>query len=63
VEPDGRKERLMMEETETDDRPLLHDPPCVECGHAAHPYLVCGNDCDCAPTLMPGQERVGNWGD
>ena len=41
-----------------DERPLLHDPPCIVCGHAAHPYLVCGDGCDCEPTLMPGQERV-----
>jgi hypothetical protein len=38
--------------------PLLHDPPCVSCGHSAHPYLVCGDGCDCQPTPMPGQSRV-----
>ena len=39
-------------------QPLLHDPACVSCGHAAHPYLVCGDGCDCQPTPMPGQTRV-----
>ena len=38
----------MAEESGSDDAgPLTHDPPCVRCGHAAHPYLVCGDGCDC----------------
>ena len=39
--------------------PLSHDAPCVRCGHAAHPYLACGDGCECQPTLMPGDERLG----
>jgi hypothetical protein len=38
-----------------DEGPLTHDLPCVRCGHGAHPYLVCGDGCDCEPTRMPGQ--------
>jgi hypothetical protein len=45
----------MPEQPEDDEGPLSHDLPCVRCGHAAHPYLVCGNECDCQPTRMPGQ--------
>lgn len=49
---------MFEEELSGDTRPLLHDPPCVRCGHAAHTYLECGGGCDCEPTLMPGAERV-----
>jgi hypothetical protein len=45
----------MPEEPDDDEAPLTHDLPCVRCGHAAHPYLVCGSGCDCQPTRMPGQ--------
>ena len=45
----------MPEEPVDDEGPLTHDLPCVRCGHAAHPYLMCGNGCDCEPTRMPGQ--------
>ena len=41
-----------------DEGPLSHEPPCVRCGHAAHPYLPCGDGCDCQATLMPGAERL-----
>jgi len=47
-----------MYDEQEDDGPLSHEPPCVRCGHAAHPFLPCGNECDCQPTLMPGQERL-----
>lgn len=33
---------------------LSHDLPCSGCGHAAHTYLPCGDDCDCTVTAMPG---------
>ena len=39
--------------------PLSHDSPCVRCGHAAHLFLPCGGGCDCEPTPMPGQDRLG----
>lgn len=45
-------------EHEEADRPLLHDPSCVSCGHAAHPHLACGGGCDCEPTPMPGARAV-----
>jgi hypothetical protein len=48
----------MPEEPEDDQGPLTHDLPCVRCGHAAHPYLLCGNGCDCQPTRMPGQRLL-----
>ena len=47
-----------LSEHEGTGRPLLADPPCVRCGHAAHPYLDCGDTCACEPTLMPGAEPV-----
>ena len=47
-----------MYDEQTDDGPLSHEPPCVRCGHAAHTFLPCGNECDCQPTLMPGEERL-----
>jgi hypothetical protein len=43
---------------EVENGPLSHEPPCVECGHAAHPFLPCGDGCECQPTLMPGDERL-----
>jgi hypothetical protein len=46
-----------MEHTE-EEVPLLHDPPCGVCGHAAHTYLACGDGCACEPTPMPGAEKV-----
>ena len=55
AEPGARREPE-MEDDEGDRRPLLADPPCVRCGHAAHPYLSCGGECECEPTLMPGAE-------
>ena len=48
----------MSEELEDDARPLTHDLPCVRCGHTAHPYLVCGEGCDCEPTRMPGERLL-----
>lgn len=45
-------------ENEGTGRPLLADPPCGSCGHAAHPYLDCGGSCECEPTPMPGAEPV-----
>jgi hypothetical protein len=48
----------MFDEPE-EDGPLSHEPRCVQCGHGAHPYLPCGDGCECQPTLMPGDERVG----
>ena len=48
-----------MKDEEDAATPLLADPPCVRCGHAAHPYLDCGTGCDCEPTLMPGAVPVG----
>jgi len=51
-----REEIRMLDKPEDDEAgPLSHDLPCVRCGHAAHPYLVCGNGCECQPTRMPGQ--------
>ena len=49
----------MLEEPEDDDGgPLSRDLPCVRCGHAAHPYLVCGDGCECHPTEMPGERLL-----
>ena len=48
----------MYDDAEDDQGPLPHDTPCVRCGHSAHPYLPCGDGCDCQPTLMPGEDRV-----
>lgn len=33
---------------------LSHDLPCLRCGHPAHTYLACSDDCGCRPALMPG---------
>lgn len=33
---------------------LSHDLPCPRCGHPAHIYLPCNDQCSCKPTLMPG---------
>ncbi len=38
----------------TTGRHLSHDLPCPGCGHAAHTYLPCGDDCDVPRTVMPG---------
>ena len=46
----------MFEEHHMSSGPLLADPPCVSCGHSAHPYLDCGGSCDCEPTPMPGAD-------
>lgn len=46
-----------MEETEQ-ELPLLHDPPCLACGHAVHVHLPCGDGCDCEPRPMPGAQPV-----
>jgi hypothetical protein len=43
------------QDADAEEGPLSHDLPCVRCGHPAHPYLVCGDGCDCQPTRMPGQ--------
>jgi hypothetical protein len=48
----------MLEDPDDPVEPLSHEPPCVRCGHAAHPYLACGGGCDCEPTLMPGEDRL-----
>jgi hypothetical protein len=49
----------MLEFNEDDaEEPLSRDTPCVRCGHTAHPFLACGDGCDCAPTPMPGQEPI-----
>jgi hypothetical protein len=37
---------------------LSHDMPCLRCGHAAHTFLVCGDDCECRPALMPGASAL-----
>jgi hypothetical protein len=34
---------------------LSHDMPCVQCGHAPHTYLACGDGCDCQPVAVPGR--------
>ena len=39
---------------------LSHDMPCAHCGHALHVYLECGDGCDCAPQVMPGQRRLSS---
>ncbi len=33
---------------------LSHDLPCPSCGHAAHSFLACSDDCPCVPPPMPG---------
>jgi hypothetical protein len=48
----------MPEHLDDTDGPLSHEPPCVVCGHTAHPFLMCGDGCDCEPTPMPGEERL-----
>jgi hypothetical protein len=48
----------MLEDPDDPEQPLSHEPPCVRCGHSAHPYLPCGGGCDCEPTLMPGEDRL-----
>jgi hypothetical protein len=34
---------------------LSHDRPCLQCGHALHTYLACGDSCDCEPVRTPGR--------
>jgi len=48
----------MDEGAEAPEGPLVRDTPCVSCGHAAHPFLECGDGCECEPTPLPGDERV-----
>ncbi len=33
---------------------LSHDLPCPACGHAAHSFLACSDECACVPPPMPG---------
>ncbi|MFJ9390792.1 hypothetical protein ACIRON_18345 [Nocardioides sp. NPDC101246] len=40
---------------------LSHDLPCPWCGHPAHIYLACDDECGCKPTLMPGETRRGPY--
>ena len=44
---------------DTPGTPLSHEPLCVRCGHSAHVHLPCGGGCDCEPTAMPGEDRLG----
>ena len=37
--------------TESNVVHLSHDLPCLQCGHAPHTYLPCGDGCDCHPRL------------
>ncbi|MEV7429319.1 MULTISPECIES: hypothetical protein [unclassified Nocardioides] len=40
----------MWDTVQTNARPISHDLPCAQCGHAAHTYLACSDTCDCQPT-------------
>lgn len=33
---------------------LSHDLPCPSCGHAAHSFLACSDECPCVPPPVPG---------
>jgi hypothetical protein len=44
----------MWDTVSENDLHLSHDLPCPRCGHAMHTYLVCDEQCDCAPCQMPG---------
>jgi hypothetical protein len=44
----------MWDTVQTTTVHLSHDMPCLNCGHAMHTYLVCGDDCNCKPSPMPG---------
>ncbi len=35
---------------------LSHDMPCRGCGHAAHRYLPCSEECACVPPPIPGAD-------
>lgn len=37
-----------------DGAPLSHDMPCIFCGHAAHHYLPCGDECACTHAELIG---------
>jgi hypothetical protein len=52
--PDPREASIMWDTVQTTERHLSHDLPCPGCGHAAHTYLPCGDDCACARSAMPG---------
>ena len=49
---------IMWDTVQTNDVHLSHDMPCTRCGHAAHTYLACGDDCDCRSSAVPGQAAL-----
>lgn len=48
----------MWDIVQVSSRHLSHDLPCPRCGHPAHIYLACSDNCDCMPTPMPGSART-----
>jgi len=44
----------MWDTVQTNEHHLSHDLPCPRCGHAVHTFLACGDDCACAPVVLPG---------
>ena len=40
------------------DTHLSHDLPCSRCGHEAHTFLACSENCSCTPAPMPGSVRL-----
>jgi hypothetical protein len=50
----------MWDTVDTTRTTLTHDMPCSECGHAAHTYLPCSDECPCVPQQRGGV-RSGGW--
>jgi hypothetical protein len=50
----------MWDTVDTTRTTLTHDMPCSECGHAAHTYLPCSDECPCVPQQR-GAVRSGGW--
>ncbi|GAB3866763.1 hypothetical protein GCM10028801_39400 [Nocardioides maradonensis] len=48
----------MWDTVQTSTIHLSHDRPCGLCGHAAHTYLPCGDDCACVPLPVPGEAAL-----
>jgi hypothetical protein len=48
----------MWDTIQTSTATLSHDLPCLNCGHAVHTFLACGDSCDCRPVVMPGSHAA-----
>ena len=51
---DTERSPAMWDTVQTNETHLSHDLPCPRCGHALHTFLACGDECACAPVVMPG---------